>query len=59
MKKIVRTNASSRRLQRLYDTGNYICTHRRYGYPNEPFHTSFKDLPISRNFLQVKLIRKI
>ncbi len=52
-----RTNASSRRLQRLYDTGKYECTHRIYG-KKEKFWPSEKDLPIRYSFLEVRLIRK-
>lgn len=55
----MRTNASSRRLQRLYDTGNYTCYHRRYGHPNAKFYPSVGGLPISYPYLEVKLKRKI
>lgn len=55
----MRTRAACGRLQRLYDTGKYICTHRRYGHIDESFYRSFKDLPISYDFLEVKLIRKV
>ena len=56
--KLRRTSSSTNRLQRLYNTGNYICTHRRYGIPNEEFHLSLDDSPIGYSFLEVKLVRK-
>jgi len=53
-----RTKSSSRRLQKLFDTGKYTCMHRRYSNRGEPFHTSLKDMPIGYPYLEVKLIRK-
>ena len=54
-----RTRYSTWRLQKLYDTGKYNCSHRRYSAREwEDFYPSLKDLPIGYNYLEVKLIRK-